>query len=163
MDFSIHSITTLSSLLLTGLAAGLCFTWANAVTPGIGRLSDLNYLQAFQEMNRAIINPLFLIVFFGPFLSHAVHLFFYWNEPGPIKGILLLAAISYLAGVLFVTIFGNVPLNEILERTDLQKATSSELKALRLSFEAKWNAYHQIRTAGSLLSFILLILAILLD
>ena len=60
MEFSINSITTISTILLTGLTAGLCFTWTNAVTPGIGRLDDLGYLQSFQEMNRAIINPLFL-------------------------------------------------------------------------------------------------------
>ena len=59
MEFSINSITTISTILLTGLTAGLCFTWTNAVTPGIGRLDDLGYLQSFQEMNRAISNPLF--------------------------------------------------------------------------------------------------------
>ena len=69
MEFSVNTITTISTILLTGLSAGLCFTWTNAITPGIGRLDDLGYLQSFQEMNRAIINPIFLIVFFGPFFS----------------------------------------------------------------------------------------------
>ena len=66
MDISLKSTVLLLSILGCGLTAGLCFTWTNAVTPGIGRLDDLTYLKSFQAMNRAIINPLFLGVFLGP-------------------------------------------------------------------------------------------------
>src|SRR5687768_4659583 len=50
---------------LTGLMAGLFFAWSVSVTPGIGKLPDKEYLASFQTMNRAIINPLFLICFLG--------------------------------------------------------------------------------------------------
>ncbi|MBD3661527.1 MAG: DUF1772 domain-containing protein, partial [Arenibacter algicola] len=66
MEITIENIGITALILLTGLSAGLCFTWSNAITPGIGRLNDPGYLMSFQQMNRAIINPLFLLVFFGP-------------------------------------------------------------------------------------------------
>ena len=31
------------AILLTGLMAGIFFTWSNAVKPGIGKLSDIEY------------------------------------------------------------------------------------------------------------------------
>ena len=37
--------------LSTGLMAGIFFTWTNAVTPGIGKLKDIEYLGALQAMN----------------------------------------------------------------------------------------------------------------
>ncbi len=59
MKTTLLLITTLS----TGLMAGLFYSWTISVTPGLARLNDENYLRAFQSMNRAIINPVFLIVF----------------------------------------------------------------------------------------------------
>jgi len=53
----------------TGLMAGIFFTWTNAVTPGIGKLKDIEYLSALQSMNRVILNPAFYLVFICPILT----------------------------------------------------------------------------------------------
>nr|WP_297789447.1 DUF1772 domain-containing protein [uncultured Allomuricauda sp.] len=161
MECSINTITTISTILLTGLTAGLCFTWTNAVTPGIGRLDDLGYLQSFQEMNRAIINPLFMIVFFGPLFGHVANVYLNRNQPSTIFWMLFAAGMLYVAGVVVITIFGNVPLNEMLESTDLENSSPEKLRALRSSFEDKWNRLHLIRTITSVLSFLLLTLTLL--
>ncbi|RIV35417.1 DUF1772 domain-containing protein [Flagellimonas lutimaris] len=161
MTYSINTLTLISTILLTGLTAGLCFTWTNAVTPGIGRLDNLGYLQAFQEMNRAIINPLFLLVFFGPFLTHIANVYLHRNQSNMIFWMLFAAGMLYVAGVVVITILGNVPLNEILDKTDLQVATPKQLKELRNLFEVKWSRLHLIRTVTSALSFLLLILSLL--
>ncbi|MBO0331387.1 anthrone oxygenase family protein [[Muricauda] lutisoli] len=161
MEFSINTITTISTILLTGLTAGLCFTWTNAITQGIGRLDDLGYLQSFQEMNRAIINPLFLVVFFGPFFAHIANIYLNRQQPNLVFWMLFAAGILFVAGVVVITIFGNVPLNEMLESTNLENSSADQLKALRNSFENKWNRLHLIRTITSALSFLLLILALL--
>jgi len=163
MEFSINTINTINTIsiiLLTGLTAGLCFTWTNAVTPGIGRLDDLGYLQSFQEMNRVIINPLFIIVFFGPFFGHIANIYLNRNQPSTIFWMLFAAGILYAVGVVVITIFGNVPLNEMLENTDLQTSSPAKLKALRNSFENKWNRLHLIRTITSTLSLLLLTLTL---
>ena len=66
MDSTFEHIIMTLPVFLTGLSAGLCFTWTNAVVPGIAKLDDRSFLSSFQQMNRTIINPLFIITFFGP-------------------------------------------------------------------------------------------------
>jgi uncharacterized membrane protein len=74
--------------------------------------------------------------------------------------LLILAVVIYFIGVLLVTVFGNVPLNEILDQTNLNTASLEDLKTLRNQFEAKWNRLHLIRTVASIVSFILLLVAL---
>jgi len=161
MDFTLQHIVTIVLVLLLGLSAGLCFTWTNAVTPGIGQLDDIGFLSAFQQMNRSIINPLFILVFFGPFFLGLINLYLYKNASNTVIWLLIFAIAIYFFGVLLVTIFGNVPLNEILDKTDLGKASIEDLKQLRERFEDKWNRLHLIRTISSAIAFLLLILTLL--
>jgi len=163
MEISIKLIVLITGIILTGLTAGLCFTWGNAVTPGIGKLDDLGFLQSFQEMNRAIINPTFLVVFMGPVLLHVANVFLFKNAPGQVWFLILTAAVLYFVGLFLVTILGNVPLNEMLDKTDLIKANANELATLREQFEAPWNRLHNIRTISTVLSTILLTLSLWLS
>jgi uncharacterized membrane protein len=155
------TIVLLLTTLLTGLLAGIFFTWTNAVTPGIGHLDDINYLRAFQNMNRSIVNPLFLIVFLGPVLLSFVTVYLYKSNHHYILWLLLLAAIIYLIGVFLITIMGNIPLNNLLDKTDLTNITLEDAKSLRDQFEIKWNFLHLIRTITATLSFLLLIIVCL--
>ena len=162
MDYTNQHIAIIVLVLLTGLSAGLCFTWSNAITQGIGRLDDFSYLSAFQQMNRSIINPLFIIVFFGPFFLGLLNIYLFKNETGPIIWLLIISIAFYFCGVLLVTMFGNVPLNDLLDKSDLSKASVEDLKLLRNQFEVKWNRLHFIRTISSTISFTLLILTLLI-
>ncbi|MEM9921025.1 MAG: DUF1772 domain-containing protein [Bacteroidota bacterium] len=160
MEIQFKLIVLLLGILCTGLTAGLCFTWSNAVTPGIGRLDDLLFLKSFQAMNRAIINGKFLIVFFTPalLLFFNAHLF---KSSSTSFWLFLLAALLFFIGIGLVTIFGNVPLNEILDKATLESLTSTELAALRKKFEQPWNQWHRVRTITSLLSFALLLMGLI--
>ncbi|UCD61208.1 MAG: DUF1772 domain-containing protein [Flavobacteriaceae bacterium] len=158
LNFDTQTVVLVLATLLTGLTAGLCFTWNNAVTPGIGQLADVGYLRSFQEMNRAIINPIFLIVFFGPFFLHIANIFLYKTSSGTLLWLVMVSAALYIIGLVAVTIFGNVPLNELLDKTDLMQASAEELKLLRDKFEVKWNRFHLIRTVSTVLSFLLLLI-----
>ena len=161
MDFTNQSFVTVILILLTGLSAGLCFTWSNAVTTGIGKLDDLSYLSAFQQMNRSIINPLFIIVFFGPLFAGLLNIYQYSNESSTRIWLLNIAVAVYFFGVIVITIFGNVPLNEILDKTDLATASLEDLQQLRERFETKWNRLHLIRTIASAISFLVLIVTLI--
>lgn len=161
MDITIENTAIIALIILTGLSAGLCFTWSNSITPGIGRLNDMGYLASFQQMNRAILNPSFFIVFIGPFFLGLINLYVFKNSTGSVIWLLILATIIYLFGVLLVTGLGNVPLNEMLDKIKLTTATIDELKALRDAFEMKWNRLHLIRTVSSITSFILLIISLI--
>ena len=153
------NLTLFAATLLIGLTAGLCFTWGNAVTPGIGQLDDLSYLQAFQRMNRSIENPLFFAVFFGSFVV-GIAAIFANKEVSPEHFRLVTLAIGmYFLGVVVVTIVGNVPFNQILDKTDLTNSSLAELRTLRNRFENPWNRFHLIRILTAMISFALLIIA----
>jgi len=161
MDITFDYIAITVLVLLTGLSAGLCFTWANAITPGIGRLDDVSYLMSFQQMNRAIINPLFMMTFFGPSLLGIIGLIAFRDESRALIWVLLVAVAIYFLGVVLVTIFGNVPLNNTLDATELSSESRVDLKTLRDLFEVKWNRLHFIRTISAVVSFLLLIISLI--
>lgn len=160
MEFKLKFIILMLGILLTGLTAGLCFTWANAVTPGIGRLENISFLKAFQAMNRAIINGSFMLVFFGPVILLFLNTYLFRNSSISFW-LFLAAAILFFAGIGLVTIFGNVPLNEILDTSNLETLSKIELQELRNKFEEPWNRWHTIRTLASFSAFVLLIIGML--
>ena len=163
MNLSLETTTVIITILLTGLTAGLCFTWTNAVTPGIGQLDDLGFLKSFQAMSRAIINPIFIVVFFGPFFGHILTVYLKHQNASTALWIYVIAAALFILGVVLVTIFGNVPLNEILDKTDLATATTEDLRALRKKFEMPWNQWHWVRTISSIFSFLLLLIGMIVS
>ena len=162
MTFNLETVMIYITIILTGLTAGLCFTWTNAVVPGIGQLDNLGFLQAFQQMNRVIINPAFIIVFFGPFISSTILVYLKYQNPDKQFWIFVIAASIFTLGVVFVTIFKNVPLNEILDTIDLAAASTEDLKALRQKFEIPWKQWHLVRSISSFIAFVLLLVGLLL-
>ena len=112
------------AILLTGLMAGIFFTWSNAVKPGIGKLSDIEYLRALQSMNRVILNNAFKIIFLGAIIAVALVPVFYFNlYPKNIFWLFVFTLVIYWIGVFGVTVSGNIPLNEILDKTNLDSIT----------------------------------------
>ena len=160
MEINFKIIVFIVSILFAGLTAGLCFTWSNAVTPGIGRLDNIGFLKAFQAMNRAIINGQFMIVFMGPTVLLFLTTYLFRNT-NTVFWLFLVAAILFFVGVGLVTVFGNVPLNEILDASNLGLLSKLELQELRDKFEQPWNRWHTIRTVSSFISFLLLLVGIL--
>lgn len=161
MEIKIRLIVLMLSILFTGLSAGLCFTWSNAITPGIGRLDDLEYLQVFQAMNRSILNASFLTVFFGPVLLLFINAILHRNANPAMFKSFLVAAILYVVGIGIITVFKNVPLNEMLDKTVLENLSTIELKELRVKFEQPWNRWHIQRTIASFTSFALLLVGLI--
>ena len=159
-----QTIILVFAIFLTGIMAGIFFTWSNAVKPGIGKLSDLEYLNALQSMNRVILNGAFLIVFIGAIIAVAlVPLFHFHLYPKNIFWLFICILLIYWIGVFGITVFGNIPLNEILDKTNLETITLEEIKALRSTIENKWNNFNLIRSISSGITFLLLIFSILLS
>lgn len=157
------NIILLLATFLNGLLAGVFYIWTNAITPGIGNLSDVSYLRSFQALNRTMLNPMFYIVFFGTIACTPIALFYqYFEDTNYIFWLLLFIFISYGLGVIGVTFLGNIPLNDRLEKLDLKDFKISEAKQFRVSYEAKWNKLHLIRTLTSCFTFVLLLLICLL-
>lgn len=151
-----------TTVLLTGLVAGLFYSFACGVNLGLGRLSDLEYLKAMKSINREILNPWFFTGFFGA-LATLVGCAWFSHEYFGKRAFLLVmgALVLYTFGVMVVTILGNVPLNEALDKLDLNKINPEQLRVQRRLFEGPWNGLNTIRTIASFGAFVLMILALI--
>ncbi len=144
---------TIIAIVSTGLMAGLWFAWAVSVIPGTRRVPDRTYVTTMQTINRAIINPGFIIPFLGtPFVLAAAAIL-QWRAGETRRGALLFAAAgSYVVGVLGVTMGGNVPLNNALDRVPLE-SSDEVLARERTTYERPWNRWHGARTVANLGTF----------
>lgn len=150
------------AVLLTGLAAGIFYSYSCSVTGGLGRLSDREYLMAFQSINRVILNPWFFVTFMGSLILLPVATWLSYKSGINFSFWLLLSATAiYVVGAFGVTVVGNVPLNNMVDNFDVHTASLQELSSLRERFEAPWNKLNVIRTIAAVLSFLLAILSIL--
>ena len=107
-------------------------------------------------------NNAFRIIFLGAIIAVALVPVFYFNlYPKNIFWLFVFTLVIYWTGVFGVTVSGNIPLNEILDKTNLESITLEEIKTLRKSIELKWNNYNLIRCISSGITFILLIVSFL--
>jgi uncharacterized membrane protein len=161
VNFNAVQLVQFTSVLLTGLLAGLFYGYDCSVIKGLGNLSDTAYLQSFQSINKAIQNPYFFVSFMGSLLILPIASWLSYNSSNSVSFyLLLLATLIYFIGVFGVTIFCNVPLNEQLTNFSISTSSETEISIMRKAFEKPWNYYHSIRTVASIISFGLTILSV---
>jgi uncharacterized membrane protein len=149
----------LLATLLTAILAGLFYAWSCSVMPGLARLTDTQYLHALQAMNRAILNPVFFLSFLGSSLLLPLCA---WQQSRSLgtagAALVIVAAIVHWIGMMGVTVFGNIPINNLLDTTDLGTANASELTRLREAFQGTWVRLNNVRTAAAILALVLLLI-----
>ncbi len=143
-------------IVTTGLMSGLLYGWSVSVIPGTRRVSATNYVDTMQHINRAIINPAFVVPFMGIPLVLGGAAILQFRTGDHRRGWLLAGATAtYVIGVLGVTIGRNVPLNDALDAFDLRASTGDAIDQRRGSYETPWNRWHHVRTIASVGSFAL--------
>lgn len=155
----IQSIVAVS-ILLCSLIAGFLLAFAIVVMPGIKTLNDHAYLQAFKVIDRVIQNNqlVFMVLWMGSVLAVLVLVVVSFFRLDGIDLVLVIAATAfYVFGVQFPTAIINVPLNNELQKQDLDAQTASELQKARKAFEPRWVRWNTIRTVLASLTSVLLI------
>ncbi|RBQ02525.1 DUF1772 domain-containing protein [Pedobacter miscanthi] len=159
---TLKNLILLLSTVSTALIGGLFYAYSCSVIPGLTRLSDISFLQGMQSINRAILNPLFFASFMGTLILLPISVWFF-KDQSTVFYLLLAAALLYFGGVFLVTVIGNVPLNDLLDGTDLTKLSAEELTALRNKFEPSWSLFQRIRTIASFICIVLTACAAILS
>lgn len=137
--------------------AGLFFSYSISVSLGLGKLSDKEFLNAMQNINREIQNIPFFICFFGTLIMLPITSFLHYKKQSFL--LLIIATLFYSVGVFAVTAFINVPLNNKLELFEITNASSASARQMRNIFEDPWNFWNNIRSLSSLCSVFFIILA----
>lgn len=139
---TIASIVGAVAVLLTGISAGVFFTYQNSVLPGLKQVDDRTFATALNAMNRAIINGAFMLFFIGSLLALAATTVVAFLGGETLMAWLFTAATAiYLIGVIIVTGRLNIPLNNAL-------AANSD----RAAFEAPWVRFNGIRVGSVILA-----------
>ncbi|WP_436844250.1 DUF1772 domain-containing protein [Streptomyces subrutilus] len=140
----LHTGVLLAATLSTGLMAGLFAAFSYSVMPGLARSSDHTLVEAMQGINKAIINPAFMLPFMGsiPLLGLAV--FLAWRADGrPALPWLIAALVLYLVAFV-VTSAVNVPLNDQLANAG-DPDHVRRLAEVRADFEDRWVLWNNVR------------------
>ena len=148
----IYEFLQILVILQVGLTSGLLFIFSFAVNPGLAKLDEEEYFRAMKFINQVILNPLFFLVFIGPVITMPL-LTFMSSTDSNMFIFTLFATILYILGVILITSFKNVPLNNKLE-----KLNPKEFKGVFLWYKKPWNFWHNIRTFVGITSFLIIII-----
>jgi uncharacterized membrane protein len=143
----------LAATMTTGLMAGIYGIYSNAFMPGLAKTDDKTFVSAFQAVDRAILNPVFLLL---GFLGAAVFTVLAGLLSLKEKALVWIAVafVLYLI-TMIVTIAVNVPMNDALKAAG--DPNTIDVTAARAAFdETKWRAYNLARVILSTLAFALL-------
>lgn len=161
MDNSLFQLALITATLLCSLVAGLLFTFAVVVMPGIRDLDDGAFIRAFQAIDGVIQRnqPLFMLVWVGSVLAMVAAALLGLSQLDGANRLLLIAtALLYLLGVQLPTFSINVPLNNEIKKLAPHAMNEASRKQARDTFEARWNRSNVFRTVCASLASLLLLL-----
>lgn len=153
----LQSVVLVAATVAVGLMAGVFFGYSVAVMPGLGRTDDRTFVGAFQQIDRAIVNPVFLLTFVGGLLLTGLAAGLQIGDAGlPWT----LAALGlYLVGFV-LTMRVNVPLNDAIKAAG-DPDRIADLAGVRTRFnEARWRRANLVRTVLTTLALICLAIAL---
>jgi uncharacterized membrane protein len=151
--------TLMGAVLTMGMVAGAFALYAHTIMPGLRETGDRTFVAAFQQVDRAIINPWFMITAFGGALVLAVAAAVA-NRGTPACGWIAAALGLYLVCVI-VTMAVSVPLNDAIKAAG--DPGRIDVAQVRAQFgEARWAAWNLLRVATSVPAFGLLSWALVL-
>ena len=147
---SLTFFLTLSAALGSGLMMGLFFAFSSFVMKALARLPVNTGIAAMQAINASVLNILFMGVFLGTAavcVALIVVAYRGWGETG--SSLLMASSLLYLFGILFVTVFFNVPLNNSLAAVEPASEAGAELWPRYLG---QWTAWNHLRTVAGLVA-----------
>ena len=139
----------LTSTLSCALVTGFVFTYAVIVMPGLAKLTDKEFIRAFQVTDALIQNnqPIFMIVWVGSVISVISTLIVSLIGSYSVETVLvIIAGFVYLLGVQGLTVLVHLPLNRRIQTVNVEEWDASALREERLLFETRWIRFNWIRT-----------------
>ena len=143
--------------LAAALVAGVFQSFSDFVMTGLIRAGATGGMDAMQQLNRTVYRSVFLSLFMlllPVTLGFAVYA--YQTLDGTARLLIVAAGLIYGITVFAVTLFGNVPMNQRLDKLD---ANSDEGEAYWRVYGRTWTRWNHIRTIGSTVTAICYLLA----
>lgn len=142
---------TVTACLFLGLSsamvAGVFQSFSDFVMQGLVRATPAGGIEAMQQLNRTVFRSVFLATFLAlvpASIAYATYAFL--NMYGLAQRLIVVASLVYVITVFLVTMRGNVPLNERLDKMD---HTSAEAADFWQTYGRVWTHWNTVRTIGS--------------
>jgi uncharacterized membrane protein len=145
-------VVAVAAVVGSGLVAGLFVTFSISVMPALTRLPAARAAAAMQQINRAILNPVFGLLFGGTAVLAVTVAATTGITGTPLR---LVGALLLLAGAYLVTAAVNVPLNNALDRAD---PDGPEIVTAWERFAGPWTRWNHVRALTSTVATVLLVL-----
>ena len=156
MNEWIH-IALIAAALGSALVGGIFFAFSTFIMQALARLPSAEGIRAMQSINVVVINPLVMGALFGTtLLSLVIALCVPTGWAGPLSHWFFVGALNYSIGTFGVTAFGNVPLNNQLERVRPEDGSELWQHYLR-----RWTLWNHIRTAAAILAALSFIIGLI--
>jgi uncharacterized membrane protein len=151
---TLQTLILVLATLTMGLAAGFMYAYAHDIMPGLGRVDDRRFVAGFQAVDKAVVNPWFLLGYLGaPVLTGLAALLHLGADHRSMLVLTLVSFALYVA-VLVITARIHLPLNaQIQAAGDPDRLPAPELAAVRERFEARWVRWHMVRTVLNVAAF----------
>lgn len=142
-----------TALLGSALIGGVFFAFSSFVMKALARIPSSGGIAAMQSINVVVINPSFLGAFMGTtVLSLGVIWLALARWSHPLSMFFMGAAIFYVVGTFFVTIFRNVPLNNQLAA---MSATDPATRGVWDNYLDRWTMWNHVRAVAAMLAALL--------
>ncbi|MBI1185889.1 MAG: DUF1772 domain-containing protein [Alphaproteobacteria bacterium] len=134
--------------LSSALVAGVFQSFSDFVMSGLVRARPAGGIEVMQHINRTVFRSVFLFTFLAlaP-VSIAAAVYAGFAIEGAAQRFVIAAAIIYIITAFLVTVAGNVPMNNRLDRLD---AASAEGAAYWRIYGRTWTRWNHVRMIGSL-------------
>ncbi|CAN7272295.1 DUF1772 domain-containing protein [Pararhizobium sp. LjRoot235] len=151
----IFSFLIFSAAIGAGLNAGLFFIFSVCIMGALGRLPAEQGIAAMQSINVVILNPWFMLAFFGTALLSLVLVAGGFMTGSPAKLYMVAGGLLFLAGTILVTIVFNVPMNNALEALQPQSEEAARLWSSTFVDWVRWNHVRTLSSVGALGCFVM--------
>lgn len=155
----VRTATLMGATMTMGLVAGVFALYAHTIMPGLRKTDDRTFVAAFQQMDRAIVNPWFMATAFAGALVFTLAAGIAHRGTSALPWIA--AAFGLYLVAVIVTVAINVPLNDVIKAAG--DPNHIDVAQVRARFhETRWAAWNLLRVATTTPAFGLLAWALLL-
>ncbi|MDX3231543.1 DUF1772 domain-containing protein [Streptomyces sp. ME19-01-6] len=148
----IRIVVLFGATLTTGLGAGLFYSYACSVMPGLAQADDRSFIEVMQRINVAILNGWFMLSFLGALMLIGIAGVLELKGGNRTALLWIGAAAVFQLAVLVITGVVNVPLNNRLAAAGSPDGIA-DLAAVRAAFETTWVRWNLVRALTSTAAF----------
>ncbi len=156
---ALTTIAVLLALLGSALIAGVFFAFSSFIMKALADRPAAEGIAAMQSINVVVLNRSFLGTFMGTALISvlvAVLAILGWEQPE--APWYLAGALLYVVGTFFVTVGGNVPLNDRLKAVS---AVDADAVPVWEHYLERWTMFNTLRTIAAFAAVLMFTLGLM--